>query len=111
MRELALFTLIDDQGLRGGEAQLRELFADLAALRGADDKPLNAVMAFWYSVFGRYDEAARALAIAEPIPESPDDRWPGQLGSQYPGAARAAARVPGYRPCEPGGRNRTALPL
>jgi len=94
MRELALFTLIDDQGLRGREAQLRALFADLGALRGADDKPLNAVMAFWYSVFGRYDEAARALAIAEPIPERPTV---GGLGSSVRNTQALPALLRVYR--------------
>jgi len=94
MRELALFTLIDDQGLRGQEAPLRQLFADLGALRGADDKPLNAVMAFWYSVFGRYDEAARALAIAEPIPERPTV---GGLGSSVRNTQALPALLRVYR--------------
>jgi tetratricopeptide (TPR) repeat protein len=94
MRELALFTLIDDQGLRGREAQLRQLFADLGALRGADDKPLNAVMAFWYSVFGQYEEAARSLAVAEPIPERP---VVGGLGSSIRNTQALPALLRVYR--------------
>ena len=42
------------------------------ASRGAENRDLNARMAFWYSVFGRFDEAARALVLAEPIPEEPN---------------------------------------
>jgi hypothetical protein len=38
-------------------------------VRGADDQPLNLRMAFWYSVFGHFEEAAKALAKAEPVPE------------------------------------------
>jgi len=94
MRELALFTLIDDQGLRGQEAPLRQLFTDLGALRGADDKPLNAVMAFWYSVFGKYEEAARSLAIAEPIPERPTV---GGLGSSIRNTQALPALLRVYR--------------
>jgi tetratricopeptide (TPR) repeat protein len=94
MRELALFTLIDDQGLRGQEAPLSQLFADLGALRGADDKPLNAVMAFWYSVFGQYEEAARSLAIAEPIPERPTV---GGLGSSIRNTQALPALLRVYR--------------
>jgi hypothetical protein len=56
-------------GVHGGEARLREIFAKLATVRGPDDQQLNLRMAFWYSVFGHYDEAAQALAKAEPVPE------------------------------------------
>ena len=66
-----MFLLIDAYGMLGNEPRLRELFEELAASRGAENRDLNARMAFWYSVFGRYDEAARALALAEPIPEDP----------------------------------------
>jgi tetratricopeptide (TPR) repeat protein len=66
-----MFLLIDAYGMLGNESRLRELFEELAASRGAENRDLNARMAFWYSVFGRYDEAARALALAEPIPEDP----------------------------------------
>ena len=66
-----MFLLIDAYGMLGDEPRLRELFAELATSRGADNRDLNARMAFWYSVLGRYDEAARTLALAEPIPEDP----------------------------------------
>jgi len=66
-----MFLLIDAYGMLGNEPRLRELFEELATRRGADNRDLNARMAFWYSVFDRYDEAARALALAEPIPEDP----------------------------------------
>jgi TolB-like protein/tetratricopeptide (TPR) repeat protein len=65
------FLLIDVIGVQGDEARLRELFAELGTVRGADDQQLNLRMAFWYSVFGDHDEAAGALAKAEPVPESP----------------------------------------
>ena len=67
-----MFLLVDACGMLGDEPRLRELFDELADSRGADNRDLNARMAFWYSVFGRYDEAARALALAEPIPEEPN---------------------------------------
>ena len=66
-----MFLLIDAYGMLGNEPRLRELFEELATRRGADNRDLNARMAFWFSVFDRYDEAARALALAEPIPEDP----------------------------------------
>jgi TolB-like protein/tetratricopeptide (TPR) repeat protein len=66
-----MFLLVDAYGTRGDEPRLRELFEELVTNRGAENRDLNARMAFWYSVFGRYDEAARALALAEPIPEDP----------------------------------------
>jgi TolB-like protein/tetratricopeptide (TPR) repeat protein len=65
------FLLIDVHGGQGHEARLRELFAELARVRGSDDEELNLRMAFWYSVFGHYDEAAEALKRAEPVPEIP----------------------------------------
>jgi tetratricopeptide (TPR) repeat protein len=61
-----MFLLVDSTGMIGNEARLREIFAEMAQARGADDRELNLRMAFWYSVFGRYEEAARALALAEP---------------------------------------------
>jgi hypothetical protein len=48
---------------------LRALFDQMAAALDADDKGLNARKAFWFSVFGHFDEAAQALMLAEPIPE------------------------------------------
>jgi TolB-like protein/tetratricopeptide (TPR) repeat protein len=64
-----MFLLVDVLGSLGEEARLRALFDRMAAAVGAEDKGLNARRAFWFSVFGYYDEAAQALALAEPIPE------------------------------------------
>jgi hypothetical protein len=66
-----MFLLIDAYGMLGDEPRLRALFAELAASRGAENRDLNARIAFWHSVLGNIDEAARALALAEPIPEDP----------------------------------------
>jgi TolB-like protein len=66
-----MFLLIDAYGMLGNEPRLRELFEELAAIRGAENRDLNARIAFWHSVFGDFEEAARALALAEPIPEDP----------------------------------------
>lgn len=66
-----MFLLVDACGMLGDEPRLRELFEELVESRGAENRDLNARMAFWYSVLGRYEEAARALALAEPIPEDP----------------------------------------
>jgi hypothetical protein len=66
-----VFLLIDAYGMLGNEPRLRELFEELAAIRGAENRDLNARIAFWHSVFGDFEEAARALALAEPIPEDP----------------------------------------
>jgi hypothetical protein len=66
-----MFLLIDAYGMLGDEPRLRELFAELAASRGAENRDLNSRIAFWHSVFGNFGEAARALALAEPIPEDP----------------------------------------
>jgi hypothetical protein len=68
-RKGIVFLLIDATGMTGNEARLRELFAEMAEVRGADDRQLTLRMAFWYSVFGRYDEAAKALALVEPVRE------------------------------------------
>jgi hypothetical protein len=65
-----IFLLIDSTGMTGNEARLREVFAEMAADSGADDRQLNLRMAFWYSVFGHYDEAARALAVVDPVLDS-----------------------------------------
>ena len=48
-----MFLLVDAYGMLGDEPRLRELFDELAASRGAENRDLNARMAFWYSVFGR----------------------------------------------------------
>jgi len=70
IRSPVMFLLIDMLGTAGHETRLRELFGELAMVRGADDKGLNLRMAFWYSVLGNYDEAAKALAVAGPVPEA-----------------------------------------
>lgn len=67
-----MFLLVDVLGTAGEEARLRKLFDAMAAVRGTEDKDLNARKAFWFSVFGHYEEAARALAAAEPVPEMPE---------------------------------------
>jgi len=72
-----MFLLVDACGTLGNEPRLRELFTELMASRGAENRDLNARMAFWHSAFGNFDEAARALALAEPIPEQP---YSGGLG-------------------------------
>jgi TolB-like protein len=64
-----MFLLVDVLGSLGEEARQRALFDQMAAALGAEDKGLNARKAFWFSVFEHYDEAAKALALAEPIPE------------------------------------------
>jgi hypothetical protein len=71
-----MFLLVDSTGMIGNEARLREVFAEMAEVRGAGDRELNLRMAFWYSVFGRYEEAARALALAQP-----DEAGGGGLGA------------------------------
>lgn len=72
------FMLLDLLGTMGDEARVRELIAELKDIHGAEQRDLNARIAFWYSVFGRFEEAAPALALAEPIPELP---LTGGLGS------------------------------
>jgi TolB-like protein/tetratricopeptide (TPR) repeat protein len=72
------FMLLDLLGTAGDETRVRELIAELKEIHGAEQRDLNARIAFWASVFGRYDEAAPALALAEPIPEEPQT---GGLGS------------------------------
>jgi hypothetical protein len=64
-----MFLLVDVLGGLGEEQRLRALFDQMAAAIGADDRGLNARKAFWFSVFGHFDEAAKALTLAEPIPE------------------------------------------
>jgi TolB-like protein len=72
------FMLLDLLGTIGDEARVRELITELKEIHGAEQRDLNARIAFWYSVFGRFEEAAAALALAEPIPEQP---LTGGLGS------------------------------
>jgi len=67
-----MFLLVDAYGMLGNESRLRELFTELMSSRGTENRDLNARMAFWYSVLGRYEEAARALELAEPIPDEPN---------------------------------------
>jgi TolB-like protein/Tfp pilus assembly protein PilF len=93
-REPALFMLIDVTGLQGDATEVEALLADVLALRGAGDPSTHAVMAFWLSVQGRYTEAARSLALAEPIPERPRA---GGLGSAIVGTQALPALLRVYR--------------
>ena len=72
----ALFA-VEVAGLQGDWARLDLLLGELRALAGDDDAQVRSTMAFWLAVQGRYDEASRSLALAEPVPEQ---RMPPVLG-------------------------------
>jgi adenylate cyclase len=67
MRAYLLSKLITAHGKLRHEAQVEELFAEYAKITGEDDPDLQAMRAFWYSVFERYDRAAEALARSDPL--------------------------------------------
>lgn len=62
-----LFLLADVAGRKGDWAQLDRIFDALRKRAGDEDSHVRSVMAFWLSVQGRYEDAARSLALAEPL--------------------------------------------
>jgi len=72
MEAIRLFIETDLLALDGDWPAVERNFDLLRARAGSDDgwyPRLQSVMAFWYSVRGRNEDAARYLALAEPIPE------------------------------------------
>ena len=63
--------LVDVQvaGLQGDWPRLDRLLRVMRTEMGEDNRRVHSIVAFWGSVRGHYAEAAKALALAEPIPE------------------------------------------
>jgi len=68
--QLRLWMTIDTAGLLGDFGRLESAIAKLEAVYGHEHPGLSASKAFWLAVQDRLDEAAAALAHAEPIPDS-----------------------------------------
>jgi serine/threonine-protein kinase len=62
-----LFLLAEVAGRQGDWAKLDRILGELLKRAGDDDRHVRSVMAFWLAVQGRYEEAARSLAMAEPL--------------------------------------------
>ena len=64
--------LLDAQvaGLQGDWTRLDRLLREMRTEMGEDNRRVQSVVAFWGSVRGHYADAAKALALAEPIPET-----------------------------------------
>ena len=69
-KRLLLWLRLDVAGLTGDYAEVHTLLAELEAELGQHDQSLNACRAFWLVVQDRAGEAAAALELAEPIPDS-----------------------------------------
>jgi adenylate cyclase len=88
--------LLDAQvaGLQGDWTRLDRVLRDMRTEMGDDNRRVQSIVAFWGSVRGHYADAAKALALAEPIPEiSP----PPGLGSDAHWGLMETAQVRIYR--------------
>ena len=56
-------------GLQGDWTRLDRLLREMRTEWGEDNRRVQSIVAFWGSVRGHYADAAKALALAEPIPE------------------------------------------
>ena len=63
--------LLDAQvaGLQGDWTRLDRVLREMRTEMGEDNRRVQSIVAFWGSVRGHYADAAKALALAEPIPE------------------------------------------
>ena len=88
--------LLDSQaaGLQGDWTQLDQVLRDMRAEMGDDNSRVESIVAFWGSVRGHYAEAAKALALAEPIPET---ATPPALGGDSHWGLMETAQVRIYR--------------
>jgi hypothetical protein len=55
-------------GLQGDWPRLDRVLREMRTQMGEDNRRVQSVVAFWGSVRGHYADAAKALALAEPIP-------------------------------------------
>ena len=62
--------MLDSQvaGLQGDWTRLDQVLRDMRTEMGEDNRRVQSIVAFWGSVRGHYADAAKALALAEPIP-------------------------------------------
>ena len=63
-----LFFSVEVAGRRGDWARLDQALDELRTRFGEADPQVRSVMAFWLTVRDRHDEAAKWLALAEPVP-------------------------------------------
>ena len=102
---LRLWFMMDIAGLRGDQERFAAALAELEAAYGPTHAGLNASKAFWLSVQGRLEEAAGALALAEPIPDS---EVPYRMGGSVDWGQMLPAQLRIYRAT---GREREAQEL
>ena len=86
-------------GLQGDWPRLDRALRQMRTEMGEDNPRVQSIVAFWGSVRGHYAEAAKALALAEPIPENQappglgHDAWWGLMETAqvriYRGSGRA----------------------
>jgi len=68
--QIRLRLTLDTAGLRGDHERFTAALSELEAIYGSEHAGLNASKAFWLAVQGHPEDAAAALALAEPIPDS-----------------------------------------
>ena len=88
--------ILDSQvaGLQGDWTRLDRVLQQMRTEMGEDNRRVQSIVAFWGSVRGHYADAAKALALAEPIPEiSP----PPALGGDAHWGLMETAQVRIYR--------------
>jgi TolB-like protein len=62
------YNLVEVAGLAGDWQMVDQALDDVLANAPKSDPRAHAVVAFWRAVQGRYEDAARSLALAEPVP-------------------------------------------
>jgi hypothetical protein len=80
--------LIFAAGYAGDESKLRGLWERSPEMPDSDPKELAKTKMFWLSVFGHFDEAAKALAAAEPIAEDDGGSWAASDSQSVPAKLR-----------------------
>jgi adenylate cyclase len=79
-------------GLQGDWPRLDRALRQMRTEMGEDNRRVQSIIAFWGSVRGHYADAAQALALAEPIPET--EPPPGLGGDTHWGLMETAqARI------------------
>jgi hypothetical protein len=68
-RDVSLLLDVQMAGLQGDWTRLDRVVREMRTEMGDDNRRVQSIVAFWGSVRGHYAAAAKALALAEPIPD------------------------------------------